>query len=256
MNFNLEVVHSFIYVKTVKIYVRVVDLYQQICGDELDCCTFSKGQHCGSCSKSLDMYIRWQRQAVRTTASPQCDWKIYSINILGAYDNYGKAQSKCNKAKDTDDLSSSASAGDGFGKGFRKPEKKRNKEYLYDEEEDDYLDDLPSLPHTLVNIDNTNTVHNVKLNQKKCRVNAESTNTSFALPASELQEFINDFRQWMVKSTDFYKQHTRELHLIKLIVKENRETLEFLMKSGTKQGNLHNPPEENDIIKLITPYYL
>ncbi|KAK4885963.1 hypothetical protein RN001_002234 [Aquatica leii] len=84
----------------------------------------------------------------------------------------------------------------------------------------------------------------------------ESTNTSFALPASELQEFINDFRQWMVKSTDFYKQHTRELHLIKLIVKENRETLEFLMKSGTKQGNLHNPPEENDIIKLITPYYL
>ncbi|KAK4878776.1 hypothetical protein RN001_011282 [Aquatica leii] len=54
-------------------------------------------------------------EAVRTTASPQCDWKIYSINILGAYDNYGKAQSKCNKAKDTDDLSSSASAGDDFG---------------------------------------------------------------------------------------------------------------------------------------------
>ncbi|KAK4885543.1 hypothetical protein RN001_001814 [Aquatica leii] len=187
------------------------------------------------------------------TPSPQCDWKIYSINILGAYDNYGKAQSKCNKTKDTDDLNSSASAGDDFGKGFREPEKKRNKEYLYDEEEDDYLDDLPSLPHTLVNIDNSNTVHNVKLNQKKCRVNAESTNTSFALPASELQEFINDFRQWMVKSTEFYKQHTRELHLIKLIVKENRETLEFLMKSGTKQGNLHNPPEENGIIKLITP---
>ncbi|KAK4882464.1 hypothetical protein RN001_005783 [Aquatica leii] len=93
------------------------------------------------------------------------------------YDNYGKAQTKCNKAKDTDDLSSSASAGDDFGKGFRKPEKKRNKEYLYDEEEDDYLDDLPSLPHTLVNIDNTNTVHNVKLNQKQCRVNAELTNT-------------------------------------------------------------------------------
>ncbi|KAK4884628.1 hypothetical protein RN001_000899 [Aquatica leii] len=192
-------------------------------------------------------------EAVRTTASPQCDWKIYSINILGAYDNYGKAQSKCNKTKDTDDLNSSASAGDDFGKGFREPEKKRNKEYLYDEEEDDYLDDLPSLPHTLVNIDNSNTVHNVKLNQKKCRVNAESTNTSFALTASELQEFINDFRQWMVKSTEFYKQHTRELHLIKLIVKENRETLEFLMKSGTKQGNLHNPPEENGIIKLITP---
>ncbi|KAK4884809.1 hypothetical protein RN001_001080 [Aquatica leii] len=79
--------------------------------------------------------------------------------------------------KDTDDLSSSTSAGD---------DKKRNKEYFYDKEENDYLDDLTSLPHTLVNVDDTNTVHNVKLNQKKCRVNV------LPLPASE-----------------FYKQHTK-----------------------------------------------
>uniref|UniRef100_A0A1Y1L6K4 Uncharacterized protein n=1 Tax=Photinus pyralis TaxID=7054 RepID=A0A1Y1L6K4_PHOPY len=58
-------------------------------------------------------------EAIRKRDSPGCDWGIFKIKKLGCYDDFKTAQSKCNKARECDNLSSSTEVDEPLGKGYR-----------------------------------------------------------------------------------------------------------------------------------------
>ncbi|XP_029164801.1 uncharacterized protein LOC114936004 [Nylanderia fulva] len=94
-------------------------------------------------SRKINEFIKFKK-------TPESDWNLHKVDILGSYEDLSVAQRKANKAKYTSDLSSQ---NDKCRKQHSKPKGKRNKstKYLSDNDSSDlsqYESDINSYPPT------------------------------------------------------------------------------------------------------------
>ncbi|KAF5289374.1 hypothetical protein FQR65_LT11885 [Abscondita terminalis] len=200
--------------------------------------------------------------AVKSKESPSCSWSIFSIKILGTYgknvyyhgvllyliifvEDLLVAQIKCNRAKDRDDLSSSADELAALGKGLRVRKSRIHPDFDCSDEEIEYPS-MPTIPKPRNEVchkgqipenprlQEVNSPEDQYLSEQANQLSVQTDkgfNREFQEIHSVMGNVTSALTQLTTENGEFQRQVMRQLHIINARIKELMENQELLMKS-------------------------
>ncbi|KAK4882171.1 hypothetical protein RN001_005490 [Aquatica leii] len=215
---------------------------------ETNTCFFPKDQRAGK------VY-----ELIRSMKPVQEGWPLYKSEVLGEYAEFNEAQSKTEKARDTNFLSSHAEdvPSSNFSNQRKSARtKKRNRKYISESSSsnEDFFSSDDTVPNKKKKQYLTETEIPNAINQSEmsnCVIKQEPSVASN--PHSPT--ISNSFLRYPTISDEFQQQILVELNLIKNILQEHSENFKILLNTSSRQvqeiSNTETSSEFENLIMLL-----